>query len=124
MGAGQRRWAYVCSPYRSDPAGNSRQAREYCYALYKMGMTPRAPHLLFPQFLNDSVPEERADGLAMARDELSRCSLVVVCGEKITEGMIDEIMLARRLRIPTTTLDGLISMRSQGKAPIENARKE
>ena len=60
--------AYICSPYRGEVTENQRKACEYCRDAMKRGYTPIAPHLLFPQFLDDDVPEERQKALDMCSD--------------------------------------------------------
>jgi len=115
----KRPFAYICSPYRGDTDTNIRKAREYCRKAYEAGFTPVCPHLLFPQFLNDAIPEERKTGLDMANALLRRCRLVIVCGESISEGMMCEILYAGRLNIPATTLDGILKIKAQGKTAAD-----
>ena len=50
---------YVCSPYAGDIAGNIEAARRYSRFAVEAGYIPIAPHLLFPQFMDDSVRAER-----------------------------------------------------------------
>lgn len=99
-----KRFAYVCSPFRGDAEANSERARGYSRQVYETGYTPLTPHLLFPQFLNDGIAEERAAGIEMSNALLARCSLLVVCGDKISEGMAAEIKLAEELNITSVTL--------------------
>lgn len=102
-----RPFAYVCSPFSGEIKNNTKKTKAYCRRLYEMGYTPIAPHLLFPQFVDDDIPSERKDGLDMAKDLLRRCRVVVVCGKELSDGMVDEIALAKRLGIVTTSLDGV-----------------
>ena len=102
-----RPFAYVCSPFSGAPRSNIRKAKAYCRKLYEMGYTPIAPHLMFPQFVNDAIPSERKDGLDMATELLKRCRVVVICGDEISNGMMNEIATAKRMGIVTTTLDGI-----------------
>jgi hypothetical protein len=89
---------YICSPYRSDPERNTINARRYCRFAYKQWFMPVAPHLYFPQFLNDNVPSERADALRLGLELLEDCAEVWVFGQHISEGMRAEINEAHRLR--------------------------
>lgn len=113
----KRAFVYICSAYRGNTAENQRKAREYCRLAYKAGYLPIAPHLLFPQFLDDKVPEERENGLDMAKALLRRCRLIMVCGEPVTEGMMNEIMLANRLNMPVASLAETLAVRKRGKTP-------
>ncbi|NLW78398.1 MAG: hypothetical protein GXY32_03170 [Ruminococcaceae bacterium] len=82
--------------------------REYCRQLYEAGYMPVCPNLHFPQFLNMKTPQERKAALEMAQNLLRRCRVVVVCGKALTDTMMCEIMLAQRLHITSTTLDGIM----------------
>lgn len=46
-------------PFAGDIQRNIESARRYSRFAIVMGCIPIAPHLLFPQFLDDSDPEER-----------------------------------------------------------------
>lgn len=113
----KRTFVYICSPFRGNTSANVKMAREYCRKAYKAGYLPLAPHLLFPQFLSDNVPEERENGMAMAKALLRRCRLIMVCGDTVTDGMMEEIMLANRLNMPVAPLEETLTVRRKGKTP-------
>lgn len=96
---------YVCSPYRGDIEKNTALAREYCRQVYEAGYSPIAPHLFFPQFLHEEIPDERRAGMHMGESLFQQCRALVVCGNVISEGMKAEIALAKRFRVPVLTLD-------------------
>ena len=50
---------YICSPFSGDVETNVANARRYSRYAVDKGYIPIAPHLLFPQFLDDENPEER-----------------------------------------------------------------
>ncbi len=102
-----RPFAYVCSPFAGEVKNNTRKAKAYSRRLYELGYLPIAPHLLFPQFMDDSIPAERKDAMDMAKDILRRCRVLVVCGKEISDGMMEEIALAKHLGIVQTSLDGI-----------------
>ena len=81
---------YICSPYRGDTETNTRKAREYCRYALEQNAIPFAPHLLYPQFMDD---EELA--LFMGRVMLDKCAEVWVFGDTISSGMKGEIDRAR-----------------------------
>lgn len=85
---------YVCSPFSGDPAGNVEKAQHYCRFAVDSGYAPFAPHLFFPQFLDDGIPEERELGLFMDIIMLTKCAELWVFGEQITRGMAQEIRKA------------------------------
>lgn len=115
----KRRFVYICSPYQGDTENNKRMAQQYCRKAYSAGYVPIAPHLLFTQFLNDDIPEEREQGLEMAKDLLRRCYGISICGKIITDGMNNEIMLANKLNKPVISIDETLAARRIGKIPRE-----
>lgn len=96
---------FICSPYRGDVEANTQKARSYCrFAIRRGGRTsapciPFAPHLLFTQFLDDSMAREREEGMAMGLSMLALCDELWAFGSP-TAGMAAEIAEAERLNIP------------------------
>lgn len=87
---------YICSPFRGNIETNIKNAREYCKLAIKEHHLPVAPHLYFPQFLNDNNPDERKLGMDYAKDMLYSCDALWVCGDKISKGMAEEIAIAEK----------------------------
>lgn len=56
---GQEKLVYIASPYAGDVEKNIAFAKAVCRYAVKRGCTPVAAHLLYPQLLDDSSPEER-----------------------------------------------------------------
>ena len=50
---------YICSPYSGTITKNVKRARKFCRFALDIGAIPLAPHLLYPQFMDDENPEER-----------------------------------------------------------------
>lgn len=88
---------YICSPFHGDEAGNARKARRYCRFAVGRGAIPIAPHLLFPQFMEEKTERELA--LFMALVLLGRCSELWVFGSRVSDGMRVEIAKARKRRM-------------------------
>jgi hypothetical protein len=86
--------AYICSPFSGDVVQNTINARRFCKFAVSEGFLPLAPHLLFPQFLDDDCPEERELGLAFALDLLGKANELWVFGISWSEGMRREIAVA------------------------------
>ena len=82
---------YICSPFSGDVALNAENARMYCKYAVSKGVMPIAPHLLFPQFLDDNCPVEREMGLAFGLALLEKTDELWVFGVHISEGMRREI---------------------------------
>ena len=86
---------YICSPYAGEVSKNVDNARNYSRFAVEQGYIPVAPHLLFPQFLDDTDPDERELGLFFGNALMSKCSEVWVFGSNFSSGMQAEIKRAR-----------------------------
>ena len=86
---------YICSPCAGDIAGNVEAARRYSRFAVDKGYIPIAPHLLYPQFLDDADPDERELGIFFGNAIMSKCSEVWVFGSRISAGMQAEIRRAK-----------------------------
>jgi hypothetical protein len=87
---------YICSPYAGDIEVNTENARRYCRMAVNSGYIPIAPHLLFPQFMNDDIPRERELAMFFGNVLMSKCAEVWVLGDRISPGMKEEIRRAER----------------------------
>jgi hypothetical protein len=90
---------YVASPFAGDMEYNAAKARGYCRFAVSRGRIPLAPHLLYPQFMDDTDPEQRAEGLGFGLALLEACGELWVFGGRISEGMAAEIARAKQLRM-------------------------
>ena len=95
-----KKMIFVCSPYRGDIETNTKLARRYCRYAVNKGFIPIAPHLLFPQFMDDNDSEERKLAIEMNLEILQKCSEIWVFGREITIGMWQETKKAQELDIP------------------------
>jgi hypothetical protein len=86
---------YICSPYAGNIEENVYNARRYSRFAVEKGYLPITPHLLYPQFLDDSLQSERDLGMFFGIILMSKCSEVWVFGEHISTGMKIEIDRAR-----------------------------
>ena len=111
----KRPLAYVTAPWTGSACQNNEKALRYCRQVYDAGYTPICPLLFLTLFLNDKVPQEHKDGLDMSRDFLRRSHVLVVCGDTVTEAMKNDIATAERLHITATTLDGILTVKGQGR---------
>ena len=111
----KRPLAYITAPWKGDIADNAEQAAQYCRAVYEAGYAPICPTLFLPLFLRDPVPQEHKDGIDIGRDLLRRSRVLVVCGHIVTEEMKNDIAIAQRLGITATTLEGILTVKGQGK---------
>lgn len=94
---------------------NTENAAKYCRAVYDAGFSPVCPTLFLPLFLRDEIPQEHKDCIDMAREYLRRARVLVVCGGTVNESVKNDIAVAERLRITATTLDGILTVKGQGR---------
>lgn len=106
---------YICSPYAGAVERNTEAARRYSRFAVEAGYIPLAPHLLFPQFLNDSDSRERELAIFFGNALMSKCAEVWVFGRDISEGMQAEIRRAKwknyRLRYFTEEMEEIYDVR-------------
>ena len=93
-------WVYIVSPLRGDVERNIENAKDYCRFAIKQNVIPMCPHIYFTLFLNDSAEIERRIGLILGLQMLKRCKEVWVFGDRISEGMANEIQIAEKRKIP------------------------
>ena len=111
----KRPLAYITAAWRGDDCENAELAAKYCRTVYKAGFSPICPTLYLPLILNDAIPEEHKDGIDMSRNLLRRSHVLVVCGHTVTEAMKNDIAVAQRLGITATTLEGILTVKGQGR---------
>lgn len=90
---------YICSPYRGDIQGNTDFTRAMCRRAYQNGYEPIAPHLYYPQWLDDENPAERQYGMNRGLELIAMCDELWVCGETVSSGMRAEIDRAKELGV-------------------------
>jgi hypothetical protein len=83
---------FVCSAYGGLEA-NLVLARDYCRFVTDSGLAPFAPHLIYPQFLDDGFKQERELGINAGLAFLELCDemWVFVRNGVISKGMRKEI---------------------------------
>ncbi len=91
---------YICSPFAGDVENNINMARVYSRFAVRNACIPLAPHLLFSQFMDDSVPAERSIALFMGMVLLGKCEQVWVFGNTISKDMAAEIEKAEKKNMP------------------------
>ena len=111
----KRPLAYISAAWGRDDIENTETAAKYCRAVYEAGFSPVCPVLYLPLYLSDDIPQEHKDGIDMARDLLRRSHVLVVCGNFVDEQVKNDIAVAQRLNITATTLDGILTVRKQGR---------
>jgi len=91
---------FICSPLAGEIERNLENARRYCRYAVAQNTIPIAPHLLFPQFMDDGDLNQRNLAIFMGLVLLSKCHELWCFGERISAGMKVEISKARQRSIP------------------------
>lgn len=92
---------YLASPLRGDYEGNIKKAVEYSRLVSECGLLPLAPHIIFSQWCNDTIPEQREQGLKLGLSLLEKCDEMWVMGKEVSQGMQGEVDFAREHGIQT-----------------------
>lgn len=82
---------FISSPFAGDTRRNTKRARGFCRFAVSKNCIPVAPHLLFPQFMEEDDPAQRDLGIFFGMVLMSKCQEVWVFGRDITKGMAVEI---------------------------------
>ncbi len=90
---------YIASPFAGDTERNMERARGYCRLAVSKGCIPLAPHLHYPQFMDDEDKKERELGLRFALILLGKCDELWAF-DKISQGMAQEIAKAKKRGMP------------------------
>ena len=91
---------YIASPFAGDMEYNIKKARDYCRFAVDKNCIPIAPHLHYPQFMDDSDKDERDLGLFFALVLLGHCDELWVFGDRVSNGISREIEKAVKRGIP------------------------
>lgn len=110
---------FICSPFRGDIEENTKAAQFFAKVIIGTGRIPIAPHLYFPQFLDEDNPNERMNGIEMGLELMDVCDEVYVLGFNITEGMRFELNHAREKRIPVRLYDEYMNAVNLRTLPID-----
>lgn len=95
---------YIASPFSGDMEKNIKKAQGYCRFAISKGYIPLAPHLHYPQFLDDKDMDERELGLRIALILLGKCEELWVF-DRVSKGMPEEITKAKRRNMPIRYFD-------------------
>ncbi len=105
-----RKTIYICSPFRptnpnpilaaNELIDNLKLAKDACTFASLRGCEPIAPHLYYPQFLNDDDKVERALGMELGLKALRSCDELWIISPRISSGMSAEIKEAQKCGIP------------------------
>ena len=102
---GYRPLVYICSPYSGDTEANVELARQFCGFAVGAGKIPFAPHLLFPQFMDDADFDQRELAMFFNRVLLAKCEALWAYVGHVSPGMRLEIGWARDLELPIKFFD-------------------
>ena len=90
---------------KGDVEKNLKLAKFAARVLINSGYIPIAPHLYFPQFLDDNDQYERIKGIKMGVELMKECDRMWIIGTTITNGMEYEINEAKKAKVPALLYD-------------------
>ena len=90
---------YICSPFSGDVETNTENARKYSRYAMDQGTIPVTPHLMYPQYMDETNKAERGKAMHFNYVLLGKCEEIWVFGGVITHGMAHEISVARKRRM-------------------------
>jgi len=99
---------FASSPLRGDIVRNVNNARLFAKFVCDAGHSPVMPHLMFTQFLDDYIDNDRTMGIECGMKYLEKADEVWVFAEdegKCSAGMKAEVDYARKLGKPLTFID-------------------
>ena len=102
-----RKIIFVSSPYSGNVSQNRQDAIRYCKQVVDKGCIPFAPHLLFPQFLNEEEPQDRELGIEFGLTILRRCDEFWMFGNSTSAGMQRELDEAEWIGLPVRKIGGV-----------------
>ena len=82
---------FICSPYRGDVERIVALAKAHARFAARCGYCPVVPHLMYPQFLKDSDPDERILGITLGVELMKICDEVWIFGSTISNGMAEQV---------------------------------
>lgn len=97
-----KKTVFIAHPISGDVKGNMKKVLNICKQVHTQEIIPYAPYLAALQYLNDEVVEDRSLGIEANLECLHRKFIdeLWLFGNKISEGMEQEILLAKKLGIP------------------------
>lgn len=92
VGVGMKKRVFICSPYSGERERNNAYLSACISDSLDRGEAPFAPHFIYPQFLNDDDPCQRAKGIACGMAWLEASYILAVYSDLgISAGMLAEI---------------------------------
>ncbi|HSK68254.1 MAG TPA: DUF4406 domain-containing protein [Candidatus Limnocylindria bacterium] len=101
MAGGNMPRVFISSPYSGDVGRNQELARRFLRLAIEQGFAPIAPHLLYPQVLDNDDPANYDLGMALGLRWLETCDEMWVCGDTVSKGMGMEMAYAQENGIRT-----------------------
>ena len=98
----KKKTVFIAHPVRGDARGNARKVLDICREVHKKNIIPVAPYLVSIQYLDDNVKEDRELGIEATLEAFHRGFIdeLWLFGDRISEGMGEEVRLALKLGIP------------------------
>jgi len=100
-----KKMVFISSPYSGDVEKNTEKAKFYARIAAGCGHVPIAPHLYFPNFMDEENATERIQGIEMGVEIMCACDEFWLMGGNITRGMQYELERAKEMKLPVRLYD-------------------
>lgn len=101
-----RRKLFICSPFGGKQE-NVERAKELCRKAIDKGWAPFAPHLIYPQILDESKPDDRIRGIECGLEYLKGCYALLLADGPVSPGMQIELSVAEQYNVKIIKEDKL-----------------
>lgn len=101
--------AYVTAAWSKNRVDAEDAARKYCRELVSAGYMPVCPVLSYSGIFDENDPDACKKKREMSEDDLRRARFLVICGGVMDEAVKEDISLAKRAKVITTTLEGVLN---------------
>lgn len=102
--------AYVTAVWSKNRTIAEDEAKKYCNELVKAGFMPVCPVLSFSGIFDPGDPDAAKRLREMSIDDLKRARILVVCGDKRSPDVMEDVSIAKAAKVPYTTLKGITDL--------------
>lgn len=108
---------YIAHPINGDVNGNVEKILAICARIHSKNIAPIVPYLIYLRYLDDDDQIDRRLGMDASNECFRRKFIdeVWLFGDKISQGMAEEIKLAKKYNIP------IIAKTEATKHDLENS---
>ena len=100
--------AYVTAAWSKNRFEAEAEAKRYCQVLVDNGYIPICPVLAFSGIFTEENPDAHKLRREMEEELLRRARFLVVCGNRVSDEMKDDITIAKKAKLIVASMEGII----------------